>query len=256
MSTIWARGGWRGRISLVRLAVLVPALLVAASCSGLGDTDRVEGSGVAETRSYDLTGFDRIEIGSAFEADVTVASGERFVVEVTTDGNLFDEIEVEVDGSTLRLGAVSGVRFDTSLGVEAIVVLPSLIAVEASGASKMVVEANDDEVREVEASGASRVSIADVDTDELSVEVSGASSTDFAGGVATTVDLSVSGASEADLSDLSVDTATVDVSGASDAGFGSVSVVSGDASGASTVRAPSSADVSVETSGASTLDLY
>ncbi len=207
----------------------------------------VEGSGVAETVTYDFESFDEVDIGSAFQADITIADGPPSV-EITIDDNLVDKLDVRVDDGELKVD-MDGGRITFEVEPTIVITMPELTELELSGAA-------DGTVREL-------------DADELKVDVSGASTADIRGtvrdlilegsggsefrmdGSAARVDLDLSGAGSADFRDAPVGAAHVDLSGGSRADFDEIDEVAGDLSGASTIVVPEDADLAVSTSGAS-----
>lgn len=240
-----------------RVAGSAFALALAASAFaliGCGDLDprneRIEGSGVVETRTYDVADFDRIEIGSAMQADVTVAPGGTTLVEVSADDNFFDHISVDVDGGTLEARTSGDVNLDGDRPVLT-VTTPTLSSVDLSGATTAIIRAAGTDVTDFEASGASRLRVVDLDGSDIDLEVSGASRATLEGAGAGDAELAVSGASSVDLTGLPLDSARVDVSGASNADLGPTAIVTGSVSGASHLSVDADTTLDVETSGAS-----
>ncbi|MBU0743618.1 DUF2807 domain-containing protein [bacterium] len=96
----------RHRLLTVFASILSIALITAPAAAGRHfrhhDGDVIEGSGVMETRSFDLKDFEAIELEGAM--DIEVAFGGRQEVAVTLDDNLFDNLELEVNGRTLTVG--------------------------------------------------------------------------------------------------------------------------------------------------------
>ena len=248
-------GDPRIRRTRIWVTIVAAVALFATSCvSGITfGGDEIDGSGNIETREYSLDGFDEIEISNAFDADVTIAGDADQRVEIAADDNLFDEIVVELDGSTLKIRVRSGSSLNVATALKATIVAPSLSAVEVSGASRADVRAGGSALSRLEASGASHIDVTDLETAELKIDVSGASSVDVAGTSGGSVELDVSGASEADLGELPITTADVDISGASNVDFGPAEEVQGNLSGASHVRVADDTQIDVETSGSSSV---
>ena len=225
------------------------ALLAATGC--IDGINRIDGSGVALTTSYQVDGFDEIEIGGAFSAEVTVRDGEPGV-EITVDDNLEDRVEVEVRGDRLHIGFDAG-NYDFDVVPTAVITVASLEALGVSGASRATVDGLQASAFDLEASGASQAEVDGSVTADLRLEGSGASTITFRGSAAELI-LDLSGASSGDLEGLVADSADVDLSGASDAVLGDIPTVAGDLSGASNLTVAEDADVSVDVSGASDVD--
>jgi hypothetical protein len=195
--------------------VLAALALLAGACSG-SRGDELSGSGVLETRSYDLGGFDSLDAASAF--DVRAAHGTAFEVAVTADDNLLDEIRVATRNERLVIRLREGTSLRPGATLRAKVTMPGLRSVTASGASDITIGSGFPRVPrfEVRASGASRVQGA-VQTTTLDGELSGASSLAMTGG-ADELLLAASGASRLRLAGFPAARATIELSGASTAG--------------------------------------
>ncbi|MEM9135063.1 MAG: head GIN domain-containing protein [Actinomycetota bacterium] len=237
--------------------LLIPALAISAlalpACGAsisfvLGEE---EGSGVAETTSFDVGDFTGVDIEDAFEATVELADGATSV-EVTVDDNFTDDLDVKVDDGVLKVDLdISSWRAEVRPTV--VISVPSLDLVHGSGAARIDVDGDlTDPDIEIAASGASRIDVS-VDTESLSVDASGASKVTV-DGTTDSVTIDASGASEIEFDDLTADSAQVDASGASNVAIGEVGVVDGDLSGASNLSVPNDANVRVGTSGASNVN--
>lgn len=85
------------------ILVLILALAAGqASAFSFGKHGKsIKGSGDLETRELELDNFDKTDIGGAFDLHVTL--GKKQMVKITIDDNLWDNLEVEVDGHELQL---------------------------------------------------------------------------------------------------------------------------------------------------------
>ncbi len=237
-------------------AGVILATALGTSCTvnvDLGN-DRIDGSGVIETRSYDLDGFDEISIANALGAEIAVRPGSDFLVEVTADDNFFDHLEIEVSGSRLRAGTEDNVNLRSDDRVVVAIEMPALNSIDLSGATDVTVRAGDTALEEVEVSGASTLRVEDLDGSDIQLDASGASRVVVEGDGADTLRADVSGASTVELRDLPLESAEVDVSGASTLELGPVESVTGEASGASRIRVDDDTRIDIDTSGASSVD--
>ena len=80
-------------------------------------------SGNVVSRRYDFSNFDSIDVGSAFEIAVTRA--DSYNVTITADDNLFNDIVVEKQGSTLKIG-IKTINFPFKPTSKAEISLPEL----------------------------------------------------------------------------------------------------------------------------------
>ncbi len=115
-------------------AVVMLTVLLAAGCSGIiGE----RGSGDLVTETLDVAEFDSIEVHRAFRASVAVDPAATQSVTVTIDDNLVEYLDIHVSGGVLVVDATQNLRPSSEARVE--VVVPSLEAVDASGASRVEV---------------------------------------------------------------------------------------------------------------------
>ena len=201
-----------------------------------------------DKQTYALTGFDRLDMGSAF--DITVQSGPAFAIVAEGDRRNLDDLEVYIRNGTLfaKYRTNRNRQHQTSFSIT----MPTVRGVAFRGASQSTI------------TGFTNLS-------ELDIELSGASKSEFAGDAArTTIDLSgastlqlngrgtalsaeLSGASTLRAFPYPVGEAAVNASGASKASISVSNALVVDASGASTIRYRGAPTVQQRTSGASTV---
>jgi hypothetical protein len=239
-----------------KLALILTAVLAVAMLSGcfpiVVGGEQVVGSGRSTTEEYDFSGFTRVNVGSAFEVDIT--QGGDYAVAVTVDDNIVQYLDVRVDGDTLRIGLRPSVRFgfrNTVLRAE--ITMPDIEGLDLSGATRSRVDSfSNDKTVDIEVSGASQLN-GNISSGEMNIEASGASRVELTGETGA-LDARASGASTLRLQDLASADTRVDASGASTVVVNPSGRLTGDASGASTVRyAGSPSTVQVNTSGASSV---
>ncbi|WP_138993563.1 head GIN domain-containing protein [Larkinella sp. C7] len=204
-----------------------------------------------ETRTFNVSNFDKLDLGSAFIIHVTRGSGYK--VTASGRGDDLDDLEAKVINNKLQ------VRYKDKLGwnrnrqrVTVNVTLPDLKSVSFSGASRSDVTGfrNLKELA-VDISGASTSTI-EVDAERVLVDLSGASNVTLTG-QAKRLDGEVSGATTLKAYDLKVSSAKVDLSGASSARMNVSDRLDADASGASSLTYRGSASIRSNTSGASSI---
>ena len=215
--------------------VMLTAVLIAAVLFS-GCTTTAPGDVITEEK--DFADFTHVDVGSAFEVEIT--RSDTFSVIISADESLFDLVEVSKVGETLKIYLNPRHIFtDFTLGAKTLraeITMPALYGLELSGASKGTVngfkspedfslvvsgasslETVDIAVGDAEfqVSGASRVS-GNMTANNAEFEVSGASSIELSGS-ADDIILEISGASRVDLADFSLNNADVKLSGASEA---------------------------------------
>jgi len=166
----------------------------------------IEGSEEMATEKREFTGFNQLDIGWGFEANVT--RGSEFSISITANENVLDSVLVSKSGGKLKVGMKSATYNRLQLRVD--ITMPELVEVELSGGSDATVSGfgAQEEFRmdlsggssiqmdgsadrlQAESSGGSRMHLSNFQVVELEIEMSG-------GGRAT---VRVSGRIDGDLS--------------------------------------------------------
>lgn len=238
-------------MSVLRVFSLLAVGALVAGCTTIPPISAITASGRTTTRSFDLAGFTRLAVGSAFTVDVTAA--DAYKVEITIDERLLDRLDVRVAGDTLHIGLKPGTSITDPATMQAVVTLPALRGLNLSGASRGVIgRFSSDHGLEVTVSGASRLS-GDIACGDARFAVSGASRVELTGS-AGALRANVSGASTLALDDFPAADADMEASGASRASVNVRGKLNATASGASTVLYTGDpTSVRENTSGASTV---
>lgn len=238
------------RARLFSLATGLMLILLLISCTGA--PFGVTGSGKTETRKFDHTGFTKLDIGAAFEYDVSRA--DTYAISITLDDNLFQYLDIEESDDTLhiRFKPQASIRFDATH--KASIAMPDLRGLDGSGASKGKVSGfNVTHPLKISLSGASSLSAENIKAGDTELEISGASK--LAGGLtAAQLKINLSGASQLELKGTATDI-EIEASGASAARLDDFAIVNADVnlSGASNATIRISGRLEGELSGASKL---
>ena len=216
-------------ILLITLITAIVSGLILTGCTRVLISD----SGASTTtRDYDFTDFTGIEIGHAFELEITYS--DTYKVSITAGKNMLDRIDVSKVGDTLKIDMDNWV-FNWNSTPKATITMPVLRSLDCSGASKgnvlgfkssedftLKLEGASDldidmEVGEFnsEISGASKL-IGYLKASKSRIEVSGAGEAKLTGSGGNLI-LDGSGACHVGLSGFQVDDADIELSGASDA---------------------------------------
>ena len=174
------------------LTILVLPALAGAAHAFSFDKDTIEGSGKMETRTLDLAEFSAIDVGGAFDLEITLGDEQKVVM--TIDDNLWDNLEAEVHGNRLELGWDKSCSPDGDCKVE--IVVRELGKVDVHGAADVEITGYRGTSFEFNVSGAAELEM-DGEVDELEISVSGAGEIDTRDLMAKSVEISVSGAGEA-----------------------------------------------------------
>ncbi len=183
----------RSRYSLMAALVAMVLIITAGNAAAWSfGKDTIEGSGKMETRQLDLKEFDAIEVGGAFDLEITLGDEQKIVM--TIDDNLWDNLEAEVHGSTLEIGWDKNCQPDDDCTV--VIVVRELKGMEIHGAADVEIEGYRGDSFSFDVSGAAELEM-DGEVDRLDINVSGAGDIDTRELMAKSVEISVSGAGEA-----------------------------------------------------------
>jgi len=197
--------------AIIIAAIVTAVSVISAALIFRGWPGALVGSGNLETKQYAFSNFTEVEIDSAFDFEIKQSSS--YSINVTTDDNVIDYVQVSQDGQTLkiRLGRFISIGSVTS---RASVTMPQLHGLTVSGASHGTVsDFSSTEDLEIKVSGASGVT-GDITAGNVEFDISGASTIQLEGS-ANDMDAGVSGASRFNLDDFIVNNADVNMSGAS-----------------------------------------
>lgn len=206
----------------------IPLVLFLLSACGL------RGSGTPATQTRELDGFQKIDLGGAFELVVHVDPAAPQKVEVTADDNIVEHVETTVaDGELdVRMDDVGAIRPKTAMRVE--VWVPALAAINGSGASDIDVEGLHGETFTLAISGTSDTTLQGT-VERFEVNISGAGELNAKGLKASDVELKLSGAGDATVT--VEDSLDVKISGAGEVTyFGEPSMLFKEISGAGSLE--------------------
>jgi len=170
----------------------------------------IRGDGKVVKQEREISSFDGIDVGGAFEVFLTQGETEKLVIEA--DENLLDIIDTEVRGGTLNIRTTEDIRESTKLNIY--ITFKDLEEIDVSGACDMIGE-NKFKLGDIEldCSGASELELK-FSASHVEMDCSGASNAELFGS-AQSVNLDLSGASKLDAIDLEVAVYDAEVSGAS-----------------------------------------
>ncbi len=240
----------RGKPILV--ACMVCAVVLLAGCGPSGGKT-ITGSGNVVSHEEQVSGFEKLEIGWAFQVEIT--QSEAFKVVVRVDDNLLEHLDVSKRGDTLKIGLKDAAQFTVKdATLEATVTMPALAGLEVSGAGRANLTGLDsDKSFAAELSGASRLT-GDLTCGDATFELSGSSYARLIGS-ARNIRINCSGGSNADLDELEGGDVGVVASGGSTVTVFSSGRLDADASGTSDVFYKGGPTLgTIEASGGSSVD--
>ncbi|MCH9688120.1 MAG: DUF2807 domain-containing protein [Deltaproteobacteria bacterium] len=194
----------------------LPALWLSAcglACQPLvpaGGGKRVAPTGKTVHENPKVSGFDAVHASGSFQ--VQIERGSSTSVEIVVDEAYAKYVVVDVDDGVLDIGLDGKVRAKNA-EFRAIVTMPTLHGLDASGASWITSKVEVSGDGEVQASGASTIK-APASADEIELKASGASTIKLSGKT-DSMSAKASGASTLTLGDLTIDELQLQLSGAS-----------------------------------------
>jgi hypothetical protein len=200
------------------MRALVLSAVVALSTTACAD---VMGSGtIVRSQPPGLPAFTEVELGGGLEA--TVRQGAPGVA-LEGDDNIVREYRVEVVGERLVIEPREGVSLSPSRPVKALVTLPVLRKVVASGGVQLLVESGVEQSLALELSGGVELKAGNLALAVLQVQASGGVDVALQG-TAETADFDLSGGVEVHAKDLAAKTVLLDASGGCRVASGGVDV--------------------------------
>lgn len=194
---------------LIVWGLMAEALLVLGLMVGCGFV--LTGSGNLKTKEYAFSDFNRVEVSSAFEFEISRSSS--YSISITADDNVIEKVQVTKEGDTLKIGLETIPRLG-SLTLKAVITMPQLRGLAISGASRGTISdfSSADDV-DIKVSGASKIE-GNIIAGDVDFNISGASIVRLQGSAKDMV-ANVSAASHFHLGDFTVNNANVTLSGAS-----------------------------------------
>jgi serine/threonine-protein kinase len=177
-------------------------------------SERIIGSGNSAVKVWDITDFTGVEISSTFRA--RIHKGTPFRVTTTADDNVLPFVRVSKQGHTMKVGLQDKQSYELKTRLEAEITLPTLAALDLSGASEATLgDFKGEKELKLRVRGSSKVDgLVTVKSAEF--DAGGASSVSLAGS-ADIARISVDGASHAKLGDFLVRRCELSLEGASNA---------------------------------------
>jgi len=192
-------------IGIVVAVILAVVLLAAFGVFG----GVIVGSGNLTTRNFSLSDFTEVVAHSGFQLELVQSS--TFSVEVTTDDNAMDYIDVSKSGNTLKIRPRWNRSF-RSVTLRAKITMPDLSEIKLSGGSRTSISGfSSSHDLSVGLSGGSIVT-GNITAGDAYFDLSGGSQVNLQG-TAEDLDINGSGGSQLELEAFSVNNADVNLSG-------------------------------------------
>jgi hypothetical protein len=173
----------------ITIVFLTVCIALASGCRWVG----IRGNGHIKTDNRTISAFAEIDAGGAFVIEWQSGSP---ALRITTDENLLSYVESDVSGSTLHLRTHEQIW--PTHGIKVFISSPTRAGARIRGAVKLTAKQLTGPKFALEASGASRVSL-DGNIDELLADMTGASQLEASGLQTKTAEISTTGAGDAEI---------------------------------------------------------
>lgn len=216
--------------SVISLSLLFSVLLSSCMFGG----KRVKGDGNIKTEHRNVNPFEEVQVSGAIS--LFLSQGEFKPVQLESDQNLLQYIELVQQGDRLEIRTRSGFNLDPTNEIKVYLTAPQYRKVDVSGACNItsatkLVSDND---LEVEMSGASKM-VLDVDLPQIKTSLSGSGEINLKGETKKLI-IEMSGAAEAHCFELLSEETSVNISGAGSADVYASQKLDVDVSGAGNVK--------------------
>jgi hypothetical protein len=208
----------------ITIVFLTICIALGFACRWVG----VRGNGHIATDDRTISTFTEIDAGGAFEIEWQSGSP---ALHITTDENLLSYIESNVSGDTLHLHTHDQVW--PTHGVRVVISSPTRTGARIRGAVKLTAKQLTGSKFALEASGASRVSL-DGNIDELLADMTGASDLEAGGLQTRATEISTTGAADAEVA--VAETLKVAITGAGKVSYSGNPTIEKHITGAGSVR--------------------
>lgn len=211
-----------------------------------GSGERVSGSGKIVTETYDVRGFDSIELSAGGVAEIVQGETEGLTVEV--DDNLLEYLDIDVAGDTLRIRTRRDYSLAPSGTIRYIIQVRDLEEISVSGSGQVEMDGLTAGRLALSSSGLGSVILHNVQADALRLDISGSGSAKL-DGTMDTLEISISGSGDLQGQDLQVRRAVVSISGSGKAILWVTESLDADISGAGVISYYGSPQVDQQVSG-------
>jgi hypothetical protein len=232
---------------------LIVAIFTVSACNARLSV--IQGSGNVITEERQVTNFDRIALEGSGDVIVTQGGSESLTVE--TDDNVMEYVKTEVEGGTLTIGLVSGLR--TGVNIQSTtrlifyVGVDDLTGVSISGSGEIEAKTLETEWLDAEISGSGKIRVSNLAAGELTTEINGSGEVELFDGKVDKQDISINGSGEYLAGVVCSASVQISVSGSGDATVCATESLEADISGSGSVGYYGKPSVDVSTSGSGSI---
>lgn len=210
----------------------------------------VKGRGDSVTKTYEQSGFDRIDL--SIDADVDYVQSSTYFVEVYAQSNIQNALLITVDGNVLRIDSKKTLWQHKPVRIK--VHCPNIYGFELSGSGNINAQLPiTTTAMDIDISGSGSVSLASLMTQNLNAELSGSGKMTVSGGSTIEQSLKASGSGDIDVLSLSSEKSTVRLSGSGSAKLHTIKTMDVNISGSGSVKYTGTPSINSSISGSGKL---
>lgn len=199
-------------MNFLALGLIIPLAACSFSWNGDDEGSGAAAAGSATTRTYQVTGFNGIDLRGSDDVDVRVGTGFSIRAEGASDQ--LDRLKIDRDGETLTIGRKTGASFGWSKGpkVRVYVTLPRLTDATVSGSGTMAVDRVEGDGFKGGIAGSGDLDIGAIRVDTASFSIAGSGSA-RASGTVRALKVEIAGSGDVDASKVRAQSADVEIAG-------------------------------------------
>ncbi len=196
---------------LMILAAL-PLVACGAIANGTTKGEPAQPSGTGTARSFQVAGFNKVELAGADDVDVRV--GQTFSVRAEGPAEELDKLDIRRDGSTLWVGRKKqkGWTMSRGKGVKVFVTMPAIEAASLAGSGNMSVDTARAKQFEASLAGSGDLRLGRVEAEAIDVDLAGSGNVRAAGQTGRLA-VSIAGSGNVEASGLKAADAKISIAG-------------------------------------------
>ena len=197
---------------ILTLTIIIFILLTITACR-LPFINITTGSGSLTSRTYDVSGFNAIQLDGAGELIIT--QGDKEALEIEAEDNIIDSLTVEVRNGTLVIGFTEKPWRNTIIPTRTTTYTLSvkeLTQITINGAGSVKNASLETSSLAINFNGAGQAKLDDLSADSLSIRLLGTGTIAVSGKVASQV-IEIDGAGDYQGADLMTESTTVSIDG-------------------------------------------
>lgn len=207
-----------------------------------------------QTRTLDVAGFTGIR--NSTSADVQVFQSSDFKVEVTANTDVFDDLEIKVDGDVLQIKSKGKFSISRSWGKVLVKVwFPNINSLSVNGSGNCTLQTSiRTENLQVAVNGSGDIKLKEIDAKTVSVSIHGSGNVSVSeNGKAAAVVVSSNGSGDTNLTRLTATTATVKLNGSGNTEISCTGELKGSVNGSGNITLYGSPLLDVKVNGSGRL---